>query len=137
MSQFSGYRWLGWLIASCQCLITGNQDSGDSGQLLAAVTNYPGLLLCSGQLPGSGGSETKMMAVMCNVSVTLALHCYITGHVSAVTRPSQWHPLHRARAICPASAASGQQRRVVKHNVTFSRGKPCPGKYTHAGDSPH
>ena len=74
MSQFSGYRWLGWLIASCQCLITGNQDSGE---LLAAVSNYPGLLLCSGQLPGSGGSETKMMTVMCNVSVTLA--CIVTS----------------------------------------------------------
>ena len=86
-------------------------------RVVSGCYQLPGLLLCVllalGQLPVSGGSETKMMAVMCNVSVTPALlHCYITGHVSAVTRPrpSQWHPLYRARAICPASAASGQKR---------------------------
>ena len=72
-------------MANCLLPVSHYRESG-LWRVVSGCYQLPGPPAL-GQLPGSGGSETKMMAVMCNVSVTPALHCYITGHVSAVTRP--------------------------------------------------
>ena len=86
--------------------------------LLPAVsTNYPGLQaapVSGSSAQRSRGSETKMMAVMCNVSVTPALAALL-HHWPCVHCAGQAPARHNgtlytgSRAICPASAASGQR----------------------------